>query len=114
VLLDQHAVAAERCLPHAACDRRQPDLGQELSQAEAAGQNVGVLRERGEFAGEGRLAVLAGGKAALGLAAALLGLIELAATCRAGRLRPTLDPKALTAVLAALGTIAADIEDVFP
>jgi hypothetical protein len=43
VLFDQHAVAAERGLPHATLDRRQPDLEQELAQAETAGQDVGVL-----------------------------------------------------------------------
>jgi hypothetical protein len=43
MLLDEHAITRERGLPHAALDRRQPDLEQELPQAEAARQDVGVL-----------------------------------------------------------------------
>ena len=100
--------------PHAALDRRQPDLEQELPQAEVAGQHVGVLGQGGELAGEGRLAVLAAGKAGLGLAPALLGLTKLAAAGRTELLGPPLDPEALAAALAALGAIAADIEDVLP
>jgi hypothetical protein len=73
-----------------------------------------VFGQGGELAGEGRLAVLAGSKAALGLAAALLGLTKLAATGRADLLRPPLDPEALTAALTALGAVAADVEDVLP
>ena len=114
VLLDQHAIAGERRPPHAALDRRQPDLVQELPQAETAGQDVGVLGQGGELAGEGRLAVLAAGKAALGLAPALLGLTQLAATGRTDLLRPPFDPEALPAALAALGPVAADVEDVLP
>ena len=114
MLLDQHAIAAERRLAHTTLDRRQPDLQQELSQAEVAGQHVGVLGQGGELAGKSRLAVLAASKAALGLAAALLGLVELAATGGADRLRPALYPEALPAALAALGAIAADVEDVLP
>jgi hypothetical protein len=60
------------------------------------------------------LAVLAGSVAALGLAAALLGLAELAATGRTELTWPALDPEALPAALAALGAVAADIEDVLP
>jgi hypothetical protein len=73
-----------------------------------------MLGQGGELAGQSRLAVLAAGKAALGLAAALLGLMKLAAAGRTDRLRPPLDPEAAGAALAALGAIAADIEDVFP
>jgi hypothetical protein len=73
-----------------------------------------VFGQGGEFAGEGRLAVLAAGKAALGLAAAFLGLTELATTCGTRRLRTALYPESPSAALAALGAIAADIEDVFP
>jgi hypothetical protein len=73
-----------------------------------------VFGQGSELASKGRLAVLAGSKAALGLAAALLGLMELAATRRTNRLRPALDPEALATALAALGAIAADIEDVLP
>ena len=50
VLLDQHAIAGQCRLPHAALDRRQPDLEQELAQAEMAGQDVGVLGQGGELA----------------------------------------------------------------
>ena len=39
VRLDQDAIAAECGLPQAALDRRQPDLKQELAQAEAARQH---------------------------------------------------------------------------
>ena len=73
-----------------------------------------MLGQGGELAGEGRLAVLAGGKAALGLAAALLGLTQLAAAGRTELLGPPLDPEALPAALAALGAVAADVEDVLP
>ena len=114
VLFHQHAVAGERGLPHAALDRRQPDLEQELAQAKAAGQDVGVFGQGGELAGEGRLAVLAASKATLGLAPALLGLTEFATTCGTRRLRPALYPESPSAALAALGAIAADIEDVLP
>ena len=114
MLLHQHAIAGERRASHAALDRRQPDLEQELPQAEVAGQDVGVLGQGGELAGEGRLAVLAGGEAGLGLAAALLGLTKLTAAGRTALLRPPFDPEALAAALAALGTVAADVEDVLP
>jgi hypothetical protein len=40
VLLHQHAIAGKRRAPHTALDRRQPDLEQELPQAETAGQDV--------------------------------------------------------------------------
>src|ERR1039458_1255183 len=100
MLLDKHAIAAKRRLAHSACDRRQPDLLQELAQTETAGQYVGVLGQGGELAGKGRLAVLAGSKAALGLAAALLGLIELATTGGTDHLRPALYPEAPSAALA--------------
>jgi hypothetical protein len=52
------------------------------------------------------LAVLAASKAALGLAAALLSFMQLAATGRADLLRPTFDPEAPAAALAALGAVA--------
>jgi len=77
-----------------------------------AGQYVGVLGQGGELAGEGRLAVLAVGKAGPGLAPALLGLEELAATGRTGLPGPPFDPEALAAALAALGAIAADVDGV--
>ena len=114
VLLDQHAIAAKCRLAHATCDRRQPDLQQELSQTEVTGQHVGVFGQGGELAGEGRLTVLAGSKAAFGLAAALLGLVEIATTGGTDRLRPALYPEALATALAALGAVAADVEDVLP
>ena len=79
-----------------------------------AGQDVGVLGQGGELAGEGRLAVLAAGEAGLGLAPALLGLAQLAAAGRTDLLGPPFDPEALAAVLAALGAVAADVEDVLP
>jgi hypothetical protein len=60
------------------------------------------------------LAVLAAGKAALGLAAALLGLMEFATTGRTDLLGPPFDPEAPPAALAALGAIATDIKDVLP
>ena len=87
---------------------------QELPQAETAGQDVGVLGQGGELAGEGRLAVLAAGEAGLGLAPALLGLTQLAAAGRTDLLGSPFDPEALPAVLAALGPVAADVEDVLP
>ena len=43
VLFDQHAVTGECRTAHATLDRRQPDLEQELPQAETAGQDVGVF-----------------------------------------------------------------------
>jgi hypothetical protein len=73
-----------------------------------------VFGQGGELAGEGRLAVPAGSKAALGLAAALLGLRELAATGRTELLGPPFDPEAPPAALAALGAVAADVKDVLP
>jgi hypothetical protein len=73
-----------------------------------------VLSQGGELAGEGCLAVLAAGKAALGLAPALLGLTQLPAAGRTDFLRPSFDPEAPAAVLAALGAVAADVEDVLP
>ena len=73
-----------------------------------------MLGQGGELAGKGRLAVLAAGKAALGLAAALLGLTQLAATGRTDLLGPPFDPEAPPAALAALGAVAADVEDVLP
>ena len=79
-----------------------------------AGKDVGVLGQGGELAGESRLAVLARSEAALGLTAALLGLVELATAGGTDRLRPPLYPEALPATLAALGTIAADVKDVLP
>ena len=114
VLADEHAIATERGLTHTALDRRQPDLEQELPQAETAGQDVGVLGQGGELASQRYLAVLAAGKAALGLAAALLGLTQLPATGRTALLGPPFDPEAPTAALAALGAVAANIEDVLP
>jgi hypothetical protein len=53
-------------------------------------------------------------KAALGLAAALLGLVQLATTGGTDRLRPALYPEALAAALTALGAIAADVKNVLP
>jgi hypothetical protein len=73
-----------------------------------------VLGQGGELACEGRLAVLAAGKAALGLAAALLGLPQLTAADRTELLRSPFDPEAPPTALAALGAVAADIEDVLP
>jgi hypothetical protein len=73
-----------------------------------------VLGQGGELASEGRLAVLAGGKAGLGLTPAFLGLTELAATGRTELLGPAFDPEALAAALAALGAVAADVEYVLP
>jgi hypothetical protein len=73
-----------------------------------------VLGQGSELAGEGRLAVLAGGEAALGLAPALLGLMKLAATGGTDLTWAPFDPEASPAVLAALGAVAADVEDVLP
>jgi hypothetical protein len=73
-----------------------------------------VLGQGGELPGKRRLAALAGRKAALGLAAALLGLPQLAAAGRTALLRPPFDPEAPAAALAALGAVATDIEDVLP
>jgi hypothetical protein len=73
-----------------------------------------VLCQGRELAGKGRLAVLAAGEAALGLAAALLGLTKLAAADRTELLGAAFDPEAPPAALAALGAIAADVEDVLP
>ena len=75
---------------------------------------IGVLGQAGELAGEGRLALLARYEAAFGLATALVGLTELATTCGTYRLGPALYPESPSAALAALGAIAADIEDVLP
>src|ERR1035437_9988482 len=109
MLLHEHAIARERRCPHAACDRRQPDLAQELPQVEAAGQDVGALGQGGELAGESCLAVLAASKAALGLTAAPLGLAKLAATDGTDLTRSSFDPEAPAASLAALGAVAADV-----
>jgi hypothetical protein len=114
VRLDQDAIAAERRLPQAAFDRRQPDTEQELPQAESAGQDVGVLGQGGELGSEGCLAVPAAGEAGLGLPAALLGLAQFAAAGRAGHSELALDPGAPSAALTALGAIATNVEDVLP
>ena len=50
----------------------------------------------------------------LGLAAAFLGLTQLAPAGGTGPLRPPFDPEAPIAVRAALGAVAADVEDVLP
>ena len=78
------------------------------------GAVVGLLLDRDEELVHRRLALLLRGEAGLGLAAALLGLLQLAAALRAALLGPALDPEALVAVLAALRCREADVDDVLP
>jgi len=61
-----------------------------------------------------RLALLLGGEAGLGLAAALLGLLQSTAAVRAALLRPSLDPEALATALAPLRCRDAHVDDVLP
>ena len=72
----------------------------------------GLRLQGGEDLGEGGLALLARGEAALDRAAALLGLGKLAAALRTGLLGLALDPEAPVADLAALRRRRADIDDV--
>jgi hypothetical protein len=114
MLADGRAIAGECRFADARLDRRQPDLCQELAKIEVAGQDIGVLGQGGELAGQGRLAFLTGREAALGLATAFDGLMKLTAAGRTFLLRPPFDPEALPAALAALGAILADIDGVLP
>jgi hypothetical protein len=61
-----------------------------------------------------RLALLLRGEAALGLAAALLGLPQGAAALGAAALGAALNPEALVAAFASLRCREADVDDVLP
>ena len=73
--------------------RRQPLLGQVLPHARLGRRRVDLLLDRDEQLVHRRLALLLRGEAGLGLAAALLGLGELAAALGAGLQRAGARPR---------------------
>ena len=100
--------------PDRRLDRRQPLLGQVLLHRGLGRRRVVVLLDGDQQLVHRRLALLLRGEAALGLAAAFLGLLQGAAALRAALLGPALDPEALVAGRAPLRRRQADVDDVLP
>src|SRR5450756_1352536 len=114
VALDVLHVGVVGTGPDRGLHRRQPLLGQVLLDRSLARGGVVVLLDGDEQLVHRRLALLARGEAALGLAAALFGLMQGPAAPRALLLRPSLDPQPPAADLTSLRRRHADVDDVLP